>query len=128
MSFGFRDYNRQIDLALNRAKENNILVFAAMGNGGIYEGAAWPARVMDDAIGIHSCDESGRTGLELTSAVVADNPNFMVVGETFPAHWPTQKGGGFRSVEGTSFATPIAVAMAALILAFANQRIRPCCH
>ncbi|MCJ1461421.1 hypothetical protein MMC07_000018 [Pseudocyphellaria aurata] len=52
---------------------------------------------------------------------VPGNYNFMVVGEGIIAHWPTKKGGGFRPVEGTSYATAVAVSIAALILAFANQ-------
>lgn len=37
------------------------------------------------------------------------------------APWPEMKGGGFRLVNGTSFSTPAATAMAALILAFFFQ-------
>jgi subtilisin family serine protease len=127
LSFGFDNTNNEVDVALQSAKKNNILVFAAMSNEGIYRKPAWPARAARDAIGIHSCTHDGKTSSGFTPMPIGDgNKDFMVVGENIPAHWLTAKGGGFRIVEGTSFATPVAVAMAALIVAFVNQVRRPC--
>lgn len=122
MSFGFDNYDLILDEALRQARSQNILIFAAMANEDIYKKAAWPARESEDAIGIHSCAEMGKTSSPFTPKPVERNPNFMVLGEGIIAHWPTDKGGGFRLVEGTSFATPVAVSMAALILAFVNQK------
>ena len=123
MSFGFRRADHEVDEALKSARDKGILVFAAMGNEGMYENAGWPARDSNVAIGIHSSVETGKRGSSFTPELVKKNSNFMVTGEGIIAHWLTAKGGGFRPVEGTSFATPIAVAMAALILAFANQKL-----
>ncbi|KAI9652610.1 MAG: hypothetical protein M1821_008357 [Bathelium mastoideum] len=121
MSFGFDNVNLKVDEALRLAQTQGILIFAAMANGGIYEKAAWPGRVSNDAIGIHSCVDMGKTSSSFTAMPVERDSNFMVIGENIIAHWPKAKGGGFRPVEGTSFATPVAVSIAALILAFANQ-------
>jgi hypothetical protein len=121
MSFGFDNDDLKVDEALGLARSKKILIFAAMANEGIYKKAAWPARVSDDAIGIHSCVDMGKISSSFTPMLVERDSNFMVVGEGIIAHWPNAKGGGFHPVEGTSFATPVAVSMAALILAFANQ-------
>jgi hypothetical protein len=121
MSFGFRCRVPSIASALKLARDKGILVFAAMANEGMNKPAAWPAKKRKEAIGIHSCIPSGKSASKFTPNRVKNNENFMVVGENIPAHWITSKGGGFRITEGTSFATPVAVAMAALVLAFANQ-------
>ncbi|KAH6892530.1 hypothetical protein B0T10DRAFT_458239 [Thelonectria olida] len=121
MFFGFDGVDMRVDDALGFARDKGILIFAAMANGGIYDKAAWPARESKDAIGIHSCTEMGKKSSNFTPMPVDRNPNFMVIGEQIIAHWPTAKRGGFRDAEGTSFATPVAVTMAALILAFVNQ-------
>ncbi|KAI6091062.1 hypothetical protein F4821DRAFT_211082 [Hypoxylon rubiginosum] len=121
MSFGFNAEVPEINEALNSARENRTLVFAAMRNDGIFEKAAWPARELQDSIGIHSCIEEGKRSSVFTPKCVAANPNLMTVGENIPTHQLTARGGGFRVSTGTSFATPVAVAMAALILAFVNQ-------
>jgi hypothetical protein len=123
MSFGFDKVETEVDDALQHAREKKILVFAAMANEGIRRNAAWPAREQRVAIGIHSCiSTGGGRHSDFTPLPVNNNLNFMVVGENINTHWLTAKGGGFRISDGTSFATPVAVAMAALILAFVNQK------
>lgn len=126
MSFGFKKASLNLEKALERARSRRVLVFAAMANEGMYEGAAWPARESTDAIGIHSCKKYGKTSSEFTPMPVADNKNFMVVGEDIVVHCTKRKGGGFCYARGTSFATPVAVSMAANILAFANQTRADC--
>ncbi|KAI1299920.1 hypothetical protein F5Y03DRAFT_243836 [Xylaria venustula] len=124
MSFGFKKVTPDVKVVeqwLKKCKDNGILVFAAMANSAMYTKAAWPARASVDAIGIHSCTETGKLSSGFSPKRIKGNPNFMVIGEDIPAHWLTEKGGGFRLVKGTSFATPVAVAIAALILAFTRQ-------
>jgi len=121
MSFGFARCVKEVRTVLKKAQEKEILIFAAMANHGIYANAAWPADTAADAIGIHSCEELGKSSSAFTPQPVDDNRNFMVIGEGITAHQLTAKGGGFRTVEGTSFATPVAVSMAAMILSFVNQ-------
>jgi hypothetical protein len=123
MSFGFNRPPLAVKRALERTK-GKILVFAAMSNDGNNNptGAAWPARDLDYAIGIHSCKEGGRKTSDFTPPPVPATHNLMVVGEGIITHWPEAKGGGFRLDDGTSFSTPAAAAMAALVLAFWYQR------
>ncbi|KAI1125137.1 ankyrin [Nemania abortiva] len=123
MSFGFTHPPVVVKRALERAR-GKILVFAAMSNDGNNNptGAAWPARDLDYAIGIHSCKEGGRKTSDFNPPHVPATHNLMAVGEGIITHWPEAKGGGFRLDDGTSFATPAAAAMAALVLAFWYQR------
>lgn len=127
LSFGFssRPRNPSLKDALKKAAESHILVFAAMSNDGNNEphGAAWPANDLSLTIGIHSCVRQGRWCSNFTPPPVAGSYNFMVEGEQVLTHWPEAKGGGFRFDDGTSFATPVAVSMAALILAFERQHL-----
>lgn len=124
MSFGFKNPSLALKKALKEARANMILIFSAMSNDGNNrrEGAAWPARDSSLSIGIHSCREGGTKSSDFTPPSVPHSPNFMVVGEDVITHWPDAKGGGFRLDSGTSFATPVAVAMAGLILGFSWQR------
>ncbi|KAJ4179451.1 hypothetical protein NW767_014625 [Fusarium falciforme] len=121
MSFGFDQFDREVDEMLESARAKEILVFAAMSNAGTHKEAAWPARSSEDAIGIHSCIDKGTKTSDFTPLHVHGNQNFMTVGEQIMTHWPTRKGGGFRNAQGTSIATPVAASIAALILAFVNQ-------
>lgn len=122
MSFGFTTDHEELKEALDQACQKNILVFAAMSNGSYYESAAWPASELKLCIGIHSCTPGGHMSSDFTPQPVNLNPNLIVVGEKILVHWLTSKGGGFRFAQGTSFATPVAVAMGALILTFVRQK------
>lgn len=123
MSFGFLYPQRIVKEAIKNAQAKGILVFAAMSNDGNNSpgGPAWPARDPSLVIGVHSCREGGRKTSDFTPPHVPHSHNFMVVGENVVTHWPLAKGGGFRLDDGTSFATPVATAIAALLLAFVWQ-------
>ncbi|PMD47787.1 subtilisin-like protein [Hyaloscypha variabilis F] len=126
LSFGFWHcaHNEVKDLreALKKAKEHNIVVFAATCiNHGVHEPVAWPASDPELAIGIHSADDFGNKS-EFT-ALHFDGANFMVLGQNILSQWPSAEGGGFRLLSGTSYATAVATAMAALVLAFTWQTI-----
>jgi hypothetical protein len=122
LSLGFDGYHSAVDSALKAAKKKRILIFAAMANGGVHEQAAWPAKESNLAIGVHSCKDLGATRSEFTPKPVMTNYNFMVIGEQIPASGLMARNNENCYLEGTSYATPVAVAIAALILAFANQR------
>jgi Subtilase family len=122
MSLGFEDQDTNVQKALELAKAKNILVFAAMSNEGMHKSAAWPSNDLNLCVGIHSCTVGGNSCSDFTARLVDQNPNFMVVGEKIPIHRLTSKGGGFCLGYGTSFATPVAVSMAALILTFVEQK------
>lgn len=123
MSFGFMDSNLKIDKALEKAVDHGIVVFAAASNSAGLEEIAWPARDPARAICVHSSNDGGKRDSDFTPLPDKNIINFMVVGERVCSHWPVSKGGGFRTMSGTSTATPVAVAIAALLLAFIRQGV-----
>lgn len=127
LSLGFRkcDYTDLKDLrdALKKAQDHKIVVFAATSNEGIYDPVAWPARDPEYAIGIHSSIDFGVRKSDFTANPINPGANFMAVGENILSQWPNAKGAGFRLCTGSSFATPVATAIGALVLAFICQTI-----
>lgn len=124
MSFGFSSVQKEVEKALEGARDDMIVTFAAMSNDGNNHqyGGAWPARHPALTIGVHSCkNEHGTRSSDFTPKPFRNSDNFMAVGEGIITHWPEPSGGGFRIDEGTSFATPVVTAMAARILAFTMQ-------
>lgn len=127
MSFGFRRYSlaqlNGIKVELEKARNANIITFAATSNDGFHEDVAWPANDSALAIGVHSCADSGGTKSKFTSMASSHGVNLMVVGEKILSQQLRSKGGGFCLCSGVSFATPVATAIGAIILAFAGQQI-----
>lgn len=123
MSFGYKHWDLKLDQALKKARDHGIVVFAAASNFGNHEQVAWPARDADRAICIHSSIDYGTDSSGFTPKAHPDITNFMVVGEEVCSHWPESKGGGFRTMTGTSTATPVATAIAALLMAFTRQGV-----
>lgn len=122
LSIGFdREGSYQLIKTLKEANDKGIIIFAAAANHGNRRAIAWPARDRNLTI----CVTSGGEYLQLSKFAPASNgilPMFITHGENIWTHWPTNLGGGFRRMSGTSVSTPIAVGMAAMILAFLNQR------
>lgn len=123
MSFGFPrrfpTIYQEIQKAINRGKT----VFAAASNDGGNTNRAYPAR-HDGVICVHSTDGHGNSSPFNPTALDRTN-NFSVVGENIKAGWPSpnpDKLGGTKYMSGTSFATPVAVAIAALLVGFVSQR------
>lgn len=99
------------------------MIFAAASNSGNHEQVAWPSRDPERAICVHSSNDFGTRCSEFTPKAHPDIINFMAVGEKVCSHWPVSKGGGFQTMDGTSTATPVVTAIAALLLAFVRQRV-----
>lgn len=120
LSLGFpQESSYELTKALREAHHRGIIVFAAAANHGNRDAIAWPARDPDLAICITSGDEFNN----LSRFAPSGNKNlpvFITHGEDVYSQWPTNLGGGLRSMSGTSVSTPIAVGMAAMILAFLN--------
>ncbi|KAF2820231.1 hypothetical protein CC86DRAFT_118553 [Ophiobolus disseminans] len=118
MSFGFPRYEARLEPILNAiraVRENDVLFFAAAGNDGGNQGIFWPAKLHEegDVICISSSDSDGNA--PSFNPTTGSNNRICTLGEALPscqqdAHSNTI----YRS--GTSFATPIAVAIAAIIL------------
>ncbi|KAJ3546552.1 hypothetical protein NM208_g1944 [Fusarium decemcellulare] len=129
LSLGFDRPNRRLRDVATRAKEAGILIFAAMSNSSLYADDEWPAADFATAIGIHSCKSGGTYPSEFTAPTVPDIPNFLVAGENIITHkfpYPTEPQPSitdrFEQAAGNSYATPIATAMAAMILTFVRQQ------
>nr|AJD23190.1 putative subtilisin [Onygena corvina] len=121
MSCGFKDCDERVLKALEKAKRSGIVVFAAASNKGSHEDVSWPARDGEVAICVHSSNDYGNRKSDFTPDAARNNINFMVVGEQVCSLWTTHRGGGLKAMDGTSSATPVATAIAALLLAFTRQ-------
>ncbi|KAJ4267328.1 hypothetical protein NW762_003432 [Fusarium torreyae] len=118
MSLGFaRESSYELTMTLERANAQGIIVFAAAANHGNRDAIAWPARDRELAICVTSGDEYNSLS-RFAPSTNRELPIFITHGEDIYSHWP---GGEFRKMSGTSVSTPIAVGMAAIILAFLNK-------
>lgn len=120
MSFGRKQSHLGVRTALLLAASKNVLVFAAAGNVGHNQPVDFPASD-SNAITIFSCDGVGKLPVPDTNPAPTDGgTRFFTLGEGVESYWPRAPNGrDHRS--GTSIATPIAAAAAALVLEFANQ-------
>jgi subtilisin family serine protease len=93
-----------------------VLIFAAAGNEGGNQGIFWPAK-LDDVICINATDSLGNaSGFNPTTS----GDRLCTLGEAVPScETDSQQHTIYRS--GTSFATPIAVAVAAIVLAYMDS-------
>ncbi|KAK4040989.1 hypothetical protein C8A01DRAFT_35046 [Parachaetomium inaequale] len=117
---GFRKIREEIDKAIYRRK----IVFAAASDNGAHTGRAYPAS-QDGVICVHSADGFGNASPFNPTALHAAE-NFCFVGESLEAAWPSSTPndlGGTRRMTGTAFATPVAVAVAALMIGFVSDNM-----
>jgi subtilisin family serine protease len=115
LSFGFSNRNNEIETAIRKADK---IVFAAAANDGGNTKRAFPARY-EPVICIHSTDGLGNPS-NFNPTRLTRGDNFSILGEAIESAWP-----GYPCVRkfGTSFATPIAASVGALILHFARQNL-----
>lgn len=129
MSFGYEKEQPEIEKQLKRADNHNILVFAAASNDGASKpiNIAWPARATNVMCVNSATGEGNNSGFN--PPMDPKKWNFAMLGEEVNSTWPLQlikeaereENGGTKRKSGTSFATPIAAATAALVLEFARQ-------
>ncbi|KAL1637946.1 hypothetical protein SLS56_000503 [Neofusicoccum ribis] len=121
MSFGWNEDNSQeLREALEYAKQQKVLLFAAASNEG--GDMAFPARA-DEVIAIDAAAWNGKP-LEFNPRGTGYQQRFTALGEGVISAWPLFPGAnmsGLKRMTGTSFATPIAASTAALIIEFARQ-------
>ncbi|VUC32730.1 unnamed protein product [Clonostachys rosea] len=121
LSLGFSQLGSyELNLALDDAVASGIIVFAAAANHGNNNAIAWPARSPNLAICVSSSDKFHKLSW-FAPQPSPEFPMFVAPGEDVWSQWPTNLGGGFRKMSGTSVSTPIAVGMAAIILGFLNM-------
>lgn len=118
MSFGFPSRLAKMDDALKLAANKNVLLFAAASNDGANEDItrAWPARDDSKVFCIHATDFKGWPWRGNPPNEVATF-NFATLGENVLTAGKQDKMVGKT---GTSMATPIAAATAALLIDFAR--------
>ncbi|KAK2752267.1 pfs domain-containing protein [Colletotrichum kahawae] len=116
MSFGFEDENDAIDEAIERAFKADKLMFVAASNEGGNKKRSRLGR-SSSVICIHACDGKGNKGL-MSPNPLKRKENFTTLGVAVKSQW--KKNTVYKS--GTSFATPVAAAIAANVLEFANFR------
>ncbi|KAM0302902.1 hypothetical protein ACHAPM_003687 [Fusarium culmorum] len=115
ISAGFRDYSKELDEAVTRAKAAGTLVVAAAANWQNTGTVAFPARHNLTTMCIYSTNV-GNQSSSFNPEPRSDTPNFAVLGEGF--QHPDQKS---EPMSGTSMATAAAVGLAANIIDFARQ-------
>lgn len=121
MSFGFSripdDQRLTIREALFYASSKNVLLFAAASNAGKNAGRTFPARD-PHVICIHSTNGKGIPS-GFNPPFWAEDRNFCILGER--VNQPYRRQNGQTRLSGTSVATPIAAAVAAMVLHFSRQ-------
>lgn len=98
---------------------NNKLIFAAASNTGGYGSRLWPASSVG-VFAIHATNESGKTNTidtNMNPPPLTGKDNFATFGCDVVSYWK----GHYRSISGTSFATPVAAAIGANILEYARR-------
>jgi len=128
MSFGFPTCEiegyAELERAIGNAYSKHVLMFAAASNGGANLDRAYPARDQN-VICIHSTDANGNRS-RFSPTAVENNTNLATVGEAVESAWPVhlcdeETNPTFvKYKSGTSYATPIAVGIAALLLQYAK--------
>lgn len=124
LSFGFQRGVAAIQKAIDKAvsSDRNTIIFAAASNDASNAPRAYPAK-HDRVICVHSADGSGDRS-KFNPTAVDGTDNFCVLGENIQAAWPQAQGRyqGLRRMSGTSFATPVGVAIAAFMIACMEKR------
>ncbi|CZR51216.1 uncharacterized protein PAC_01091 [Phialocephala subalpina] len=124
MSFGFTAFNedlKDIHSAIGKAFKADILMFCAASNGGGNVNIAYPAN-QDQVICVNSANGEGNP-----SGYNPDEPkpgrNLSALGEGVKSSWPTRFKLGQQRQSGTSVATPIAAALAAVVLDYVRHEM-----
>lgn len=125
LSFGFHRGIPSIQKAIDKAvaPDSNVIILAAASNDASNTPRAYPAS-HDRVICIHSADGLGNRS-RFNPTAVEGTDNFCVVGENVEAAWPSGQTQyeGVRRMSGTSFATPVGVAVAAFMLEFVERSV-----
>ncbi|KAF4435106.1 hypothetical protein FACUT_7407 [Fusarium acutatum] len=117
ISAGFRNYSRELDEAVTKAKAAGILVIAAASNWQNTNTVAFPARHNLSTICIYSTN-TGNQSSSFNPEPRADTQNFAILGEGF--QHPDQRRN--ERMGGTSMATAVAAGLAARIVDFSRQK------
>ncbi|EWC48474.1 hypothetical protein DRE_02243 [Drechslerella stenobrocha 248] len=126
LSLGFEREDESIRRAVRDAHNRDKIILAAASNSGSiipHKRVAYPARIQGQVLSIRSA--TGQNVRSHASPTPSNgDDNFMVLGEGIKAAWPTTLNNGYltRYVSGSSFATPVAAGIAALLMEFSIQK------
>ncbi|KAK4167718.1 hypothetical protein QBC43DRAFT_203038 [Cladorrhinum sp. PSN259] len=127
MSFGYRNpgASDQIKKEIERCLNDGIIVFASASNDGGNGSRTYPAKY-DRVLCVHSATGQGeRSGFNPTPE--SGESNYAVLGECINSSWPLQHplsgDRNSRVMSGTSFATPVAVAIAAFMVGYIEKKL-----
>ncbi|CVK87676.1 uncharacterized protein FMAN_05417 [Fusarium mangiferae] len=117
ISAGFRNYSKELDAAVTRAKAAGVLVIAAASNWQNTNTVAFPARHNLSTMCIYSTN-TGNQGSSFNPEPRPHTQNFAIIGEGF--QHPDQRRN--ERMSGTSMATAVAAGLAARIVDFSRQK------
>ncbi|KAI3320650.1 peptidase S8/S53 domain-containing protein [Xylariaceae sp. AK1471] len=102
---------------INKMVMNSKLIFAAASNTGQFGGRTWPATA-PGVFAIHATNEYGTVDTDMSPEPHPHKDNFATYGCDIESYWKDH----YRSISGTSFAAPIAAAIAANIVEFIRRQ------
>ncbi|EXA29448.1 hypothetical protein FOVG_19068 [Fusarium oxysporum f. sp. pisi HDV247] len=117
ISAGFRNYSKELDDAVTKAKAAGVLVIAAASNWQNTGTVAFPARHNLSTMCIYSTN-TGNQSSTFNPEPRSDTPNFALLGEGFQHPDQTRN----ERMSGTSMATAVAAGLAARIMDFSRQK------
>lgn len=125
LSFGFPKHVQGIREAIADAvyiKRGAITFFAAANNDGFNSREMFPANMGESVISVRGTNRAGSFEPKYNPPASSDEPVFGTLGVDVLSDWPGVEAG--KPMSGCSVATPIAVAIAVMLLAYAAARPR----
>ncbi|KAK6433793.1 hypothetical protein LTR95_010022 [Oleoguttula sp. CCFEE 5521] len=128
LSLGTSHVVPRIERAIEKAQAKKVLIFASASNFGGNQGRSWPAK-RHDVFCVHATDALGNP-YDRNPSALAGESNFAILGVDVQSEWLPNADGSTQLVRqtGTSFATPIAAGIAALVISLMQNWQEACVH
>ncbi|CAI6089273.1 unnamed protein product [Clonostachys chloroleuca] len=129
LSFGYRDASRadEILIEINKCLNAGIVVFASASNDGGNGPSTYPGNY-NRVLCIYSADGNGeKSPFSPSPEVRQHKDNFSTLGGCINSPWPSKDvsapGATWKRMSGTSFATPVAVSIAAFMIGYIRKQL-----